>query len=141
MGSIEPSKMGTFDRRRSSSSTQFSCSLSSCPSPERFVRAGSDTVSYPYSTSSQRVPQAPRTYASPALQSRDIDIFQTVLSAQGKIRRKIASAFHSLDPDEFDPEEFEEELEVVAKALKHDRLLAQLLARVPAQARSYDRGF
>ncbi len=70
----------------------------------------------------------------------DIDIFQTVLSAQGKIRRKIASAFHSLDPDEFDPEEFEEELEVVAKALKHDQLLAQLLARVPAQARSYDRG-
>ncbi len=70
----------------------------------------------------------------------DIETFQTILSAQGKIRRKIASAFHSLDPDDFDPEEFAAELEVVTKALKHDRLLAQLVARVPAQARSYDRG-
>jgi hypothetical protein len=70
----------------------------------------------------------------------DIETFQTVLSAQSKIRRKIASAFRNLDPDEFDPEEFEEELEVVARALKHDRLLAQLVAHVPAQAHSYDRG-
>src|SRR5260370_11282351 len=70
----------------------------------------------------------------------DIETFQTVLSAQGKIRRKIAAAFQNLDPDDFDPEEFEEELEVVAKSLKHDRLLAQLIARVPAQACSPDRG-
>jgi ATP-dependent helicase HepA len=70
----------------------------------------------------------------------DIETFQTLLSAQGKIRRKIAAAFQNLDPDDFDPEEFEEELEVVAKSLNHDRLLAQLIARVPAQAHSYDRG-
>ncbi len=70
----------------------------------------------------------------------NIETFQTVLSAQSKIRRKIASAFRNLDPDDFDPEEFEEELEVVTRALKHDRLLAQLVARVPAQAHSYDRG-
>lgn len=70
----------------------------------------------------------------------DIETFQTVLSAQSKIRRKIAAAFRNLDPDDFDPEEFEEELEVVARALKHDRLLAQLVARVLAQAHSYDRG-
>ncbi|OLE52361.1 MAG: hypothetical protein AUG51_18390 [Acidobacteria bacterium 13_1_20CM_3_53_8] len=70
----------------------------------------------------------------------DIEAFQTILSAQGKIRRKIASASYNLNPDDFDPEEFEEELEVVVKLLKHDRLLAQLLARVPAQAGSHDRG-
>src|SRR5712692_2317886 len=70
----------------------------------------------------------------------DIETFQTILSAQGKIRRKIASAFHSLDSDDFDPEEFEEELGVVVNALKDDQLLAQLVARVPAQARSSDRG-
>lgn len=70
----------------------------------------------------------------------DIEAFQTVLSAQGKIRRKVASLSHSLDPDDFDPEEFEEELEVVVKVLKHDRLLSQLVARVSAQAQSRDRG-
>lgn len=70
----------------------------------------------------------------------DIETFQTVLSAQGKIRRKIAAALRNLDPDEFDPEEFEEELDVVKRALKHDRLLGQLLARIPAQAHSPDRG-
>src|SRR5260221_5462389 len=70
----------------------------------------------------------------------DIETFQTVLSAQGKIRRKIPAAFQNLDPDDFDSEEFEEELEVVAKSLKHDRLLAQVIASVPTQARSPDRG-
>ena len=70
----------------------------------------------------------------------DIETFQTILLAQGKIRRKIAAAFHNLEPDDFDAEEFEEELEEVVKSLKHDRLLAQLLARVPAQACSADRG-
>src|SRR6266568_5110387 len=70
----------------------------------------------------------------------DVETFQTVLSAQSKIRRKIASAFRNLDPDDFDPEEFEEELGVVVRALKHDQLLAQLVARIPAQAHSYDRG-
>lgn len=70
----------------------------------------------------------------------DNEAFQTVLSAQGKIRRKIASISSSLDPDDFDPEEFEEEIEPVVKALKHDRLLAQLAGRVSAQARSHNRG-
>src|SRR5258708_22945173 len=60
----------------------------------------------------------------------NIETFQTVLSAQSKIRRKIASAFRNLDPDDFDPEEFEEKLQVVTRALKHDRFLAQLLPRI-----------
>lgn len=70
----------------------------------------------------------------------DTETFQTVLSAQSKIRRKIAAALRNLDPDEFDPEEFEEELDVVKRTLRHDRLLGQLLARIPAQAHSADRG-
>lgn len=70
----------------------------------------------------------------------DTDMFQTVLSAQGKIRRKIAACSRSLDSDDFDPEEFEEELGPVVKMLSHDRLLAQLVERVFAQSKSHDRG-
>src|SRR5260370_42080460 len=70
----------------------------------------------------------------------NIETYQAVLSAQSKIRRKIASAFRNLDPDDFDPEEFEEELDVVVRALNPDRLLGQLVACVPAQAHSHDRG-
>jgi len=70
----------------------------------------------------------------------DVETFQNMLSAQSKIRRRVASLARSLNPDDFDTEEFEEEIKVVVRALEGDTLLLQLVAQVAKQAKSHDRG-
>jgi hypothetical protein len=50
-----------------------------------------------------------------------------MLKAQGKIRRKVVTLAQNLDPDEFDAEEFEEEIDGLLRNLKHDQILHTLV--------------
>lgn len=60
--------------------------------------------------------------------------FDQMLAAQAKVRSTIAYLTKALNPDEFDPVEFEEEMARLVETLKHDSTLADLAGQVKPDA-------
>ena len=57
----------------------------------------------------------------------DIETFKVMLKAQGKIRRKVALLSQSLGSEDFDPDEFDEEIHVLVRELKYDEVLRTIV--------------
>jgi ATP-dependent helicase HepA len=71
----------------------------------------------------------------------DTRTFQDILATQQTTRKTIAYLSQAMTPDEFDPEEFVEEMGDVLEELSHDRILPKLIEQVSTQSTiSQDRG-
>jgi ATP-dependent helicase HepA len=66
----------------------------------------------------------------------DTDAFKILVSAQRKISRRTTYLFRLLTEQDFDIEEFEQEIESVINSLGEDQLLRELIAKVSAHASS-----
>ncbi len=70
----------------------------------------------------------------------DAQTFQEILATQQTIRKTIAYLAQVMRPNDFDPDEFVEEMKDVLDELNHDTVLAELVQRVSTQAAGRDRG-
>lgn len=62
--------------------------------------------------------------------TENTESFKTMLLAQNKIRRRVAILVRDMTEDNFDANDFEDEMSTILKVLKHDRVLLRLVESV-----------